>query len=771
MRNSRKTPLDVILNHLFSFFNVALVMLLIIFIINKSYLYLPPLCIALSSSMLRLVLNFKNYVIYRPFNWTCHVLVNGAETEKRFINLQTGDLVCVYPKEKINFTGLVRSGLVFVDESKINGGTKAVKKTVGDHIKQGSIIINGNAVVEAAFLDKQICRPNKVQHTFIIRALKLFNDILGGIVVLLLTLTFFIDRGNLHNTALACVATLPFFMNLSITIYLYIESKVYHSFKAHDLTGIANLGQVDTFCFDKTGTITNLHFDVFKAVPIQASAFESVSKDTARGMAQVVSDVIRTTSENGGYYKALRNYFTYEVSKIATHSSPVYENGLYSLAAFRGGKIYAIGDPDNFDLINRESISGAINEYRSMGYYVLVLVEAKNLSKYGLIEGKSTGIGLIVLQESVNENIKTMIQNIYGNGGVVKVISGDTLLNTPEVCRKVGIVGSEKAVAINKMTFAQLDLIIDETVVFADASMSQKAYIVEQLKKRGHKVSFIGDGDNDTQAMKAANLAITVEGSTDSALMCSHITIQDDFVFDKDSILRSRRVNNNVLSVMLFNLSQSVFASILGTVFFIIHLFNRTIVNPFTYDHLVMWALFGVIIPSVVLLFNKKSPENAHVSFKRNLIGNSLLYTLPIASIFLFQLMHYYGWGFVAITSDYSETHELLITSRVAYNLCYLSLILASMFIVYKLYQPYNRFRLIALFSTYLIPFLYFVLIWFGVDQLEAVTNIKTSMLTPMQYMVMLTATLITASLNILIQHIIRTVRGEPINVKSKSGN
>ena len=769
MRNSRKTPLDVILNHLFSLFNIALVGLLIIFIINKSYLYTVPLVVALISSIFRLVLNFKHYVIYKPFNWTCHVLVDGKETEKRFIKLKKGDQVCVYPREKINFTGQITQGLAFVDESKINGCTKAIKKVVGDHIKQGSVVINGNAVVEVLSLDKQICRPNKVQHTFIIRALKLFNDVLGGVVILLLLLTLILNKSVLHNAALGCMATLPFFMNILITIYLYIESKVYHSFKAHDRTGIAYLSRIDTFCFDKTGTITNLHFDVFKALPLQASAFASVSSDTARGMAQVVSDVIKTTNENGGYYKALREYFIYDASKTVEYSSPVYENGLYSLVKFSGGKIYAIGDPDNFDLINKESISSTINEYKTLGYYVLVLAEAKNLSNTGLIEGKSTGIGLIVLQEKLNENILKMIQNIYDNGGNVKVISGDTLLNTAEVCRKAGIANTENAVAINKMSFEQLDLIIDETTVFANASMSQKAYIVEHIKKQGHRVAFIGDGDNDTQAMKSANLAIAVEEATDSAIMCSHLSAGKEFLYSKEDIVRSRRIYNNVVTVMLFNLSQCIFASVMGTIFFIINLANRSIVNPFTYNHLMIWALFGAFIPSVVILLNKKSPDYLEVSFKRNLIGNSLLYLIPVGTIYILQLIQYYGWGFTGITSDYSATHELLITSQVANNLCYLSLILASMFIVYKFYQPSNTFRIVALICMFTVPLVYFVLLGFGVDSLEKVTQIKTAIITPLQYFVALAATIITASLNILIQHIIKTVRGESTDVKSKS--
>ncbi len=767
MRNSRKTLLNVLMDNLFCLFDLALITLLIIFIINKSFLYIPPLFIAFTTSIFRLVLNIKHYVVYKPFDWTCHVLIDGQETEKRYDKVEVGDLVCVYPKEIINYTGLVKSGMLFVDESKISGETRTIKKGIGDRIRQGSIIVNGNGVIEILSLDRQIARPNKVQNTFFVKALKMFNDILGGIIVLLIVLTLIFNKENLYNTALGCVATLPFFMNLLITIYLYIESKTYHTFKANDLTGIANFGRMDTFCFDKTGTITDLQFEVFKTIPIQSQSLNQISLDTNRALSQIVSDVIKSTNEKGGYYSALRNYFIYDVSKVVEFSSPIYENGFYSVASFKGNKIYAIGSEDSFDLSNNDSIAGLINEYKALGYYVLVVAEAKTISETGLIEGKSVGIGLIIIQETVRENVKQMIKNIYKNGGDIKVISGDTLANTAEVCRKAGIENTDKAVAINKMPFEQLDLIVDETIIFADASMSQKAYIVEQLKKHGRKVTFIGDGDNDTQAMKASDLAITVSGSSESAHMCSHITLKDDFVYDQDTINRCRKVRNNVLTIMLLNLSQSVFASVIGTIFFICNLVNKTIVNPFTYDHLVFWALFGAFIPSVLILLNRKSDENAKVSFKRNLIANSLLYMLPVAVIYLFQLLQYYGVGFIAITSDYNEMHEMLITSQTANNLCYLSLILAAMFIVYRMYQPLNNFRILALLGIYLIPLVYFILIGFGVNNLESITNIKTSIITPVQFFVGLAITIIAASLHLLILQIIKTLRGDKDNAKN----
>ena len=67
--------------------------------------------------------------------------------------------------------------MIFVSESKINGETSLIKKLPGDTIKQGSLVIHGNAHLEVMNLDKQICRPNKVQHTEIVKNIKLFQFI------------------------------------------------------------------------------------------------------------------------------------------------------------------------------------------------------------------------------------------------------------------------------------------------------------------------------------------------------------------------------------------------------------------------------------------------------------------------------------------------------------------------------------------------------------------------------------------------------------------
>ena len=509
--------------------------------------------------------------------------------------------------------------------------------------------------------------------------------------------------------------------------------------------------------------------EVFKIVPIQHTALSTISRDDNRAFSQIISDVVKGNNETEGYFAALRDYFFYDLSKVVEYSSPLSKNGLYSLASFKGGKIYAVGDIDNFDLSNKEAMVSAANEYIGLGYKVLLLVEAKNIAKTGLIEGKSNGIGLIVLQETVKENIKIMIENLYQNHCDIKVISGDTLLNTSEACRKAGIANSEKAVSISKMSFEQLELIIDQNVVFANASMSQKAFIVENLRKNGHKVAFVGDGDNDTQAMKAADLALAVNDSSESALMCSHLKMDDQFVYDEETILASKKQNSNAKGIMVLNLSQSIAMAVFGLVFTIFNLFKNIVINPFTFNHVIMWTIFGVLLPSLLLMFDRRNKEYSKGSFQRNLIVASFAFIIPILTIYAFQLINYYGLGFIAIKSDYNELHEMIITSQVANNLSLLVLIVVSMFVTFKNFQPLNTYRIIALLSIFIVPIIYFVLLGFSIDSLNKITGITTNMITPVQYFVGIAASVISGSLYLLILNIVEIIKGEYTYAKSKS--
>lgn len=771
MHDSRKTFLNVLLENLLNFFNIITVGLLIIFVINKSYIYLIPLALSICASIISFILNLKHYVLTSKIDQRINVLINGNEQEKAFSNIKTGEDVVLYPGDRVNFVGKVKSGIFFVDDSSINGTTRLVKKSAGSFVIKGEVVVEGSGVVEVTELERRFAKVTPIQETRLNKRINSLNIIFSSIAFLVVLITFIFDKEKLDNVLKCALLALPCLLNILLTVYLLVKrKKVNEGIEIFDYSFLSELQDVDVVCLDKTGTLTTGEFDVFKTVILSQTSFSTIAVDPNRAFEQVVSNIIKTTKEKGSYFSSLQKHFVYDVSKIIDESSPLHKNGLYSAITVKGGNTYAIGEADNFELANLESASSIISEYEASGYRVLVLVESKNPLKSGLIDGKSTAIGLIVLQETIRESAKQLIEYCLNNGKQIKVISGDRIAAVSEISRKAGLENLNKATSIKLVPFEKLSLLLEEDVVFADATPSQKAFIVKELQKNGHKVAFIGNGDNDTQAMKTANVAISISGSSPSAIKCSHACVSSSFTLTPSFLKESKRFKGKMDAVTAIAYSQTAFASVYLVVFLIASFINKAIYNPFGYNHLMMWSLFGVLIPSIVLLA-EKSDEFKQKCFFRNIIANIALLVVPIGVMYILQLLQYKGVGYFGLPSDLNDVHETLITSNVVNNLSYLSLLVMSLVIAYNHFSSFNKYRTVSFLCIILIPVIYAILLGFSVDGVSIITQIDSKELNPINYFVMCIITLGCSALYLLVLDIIATMKGENSDVKSKSRN
>ena len=769
MHDSRKTLLNVLIDNLVNVFNIAIVILFIILVLNQSYLYLIPLTLSLLASIFSLALDVRHYLLSLRIHQRLNVLVDGKEVEKSLSSLKIGDHVVLYPGETINFVGEIIKGTVYVNESSINGTTKLVNKVSGSSVVNGSIVSEGSGVVEVKELKNKRSKTTFANITKLAKRIKLLNLVFSAMTLLIIGLTFIFDKDNLNNVSKCAITGTPYLLNIILTIYLYaLSRKNNKGIRYYDSTFLSELNDVDVVCLDKTGTLTTGEFEIFKTVIISQSSVDSIALDPNRAFDQTISNILRTTKETGGYYKMLQEHYIYDVTKIITDSSSIRDNGLYSAISIKGGSTYALGEPENFEIANLEAASSIMKEYETMGYRILMLVESKNPLKSGLIDGKCTAVGLIILQETIRESAKELIKYCLENGKQVKVISGDRIATVSEVCRKAGLENIGKATSIKLIPFEKIGLLLENDVVFADATPSQKAFIVKELQKNGHHVAFIGDGDNDTQALKAANVAISLSDGSKSAIKCSHASVDDLFTLTKAFVENSKVFKNKMDSLTAITYSQNAFTVFYLLVFMIASLINKDIVNPFGYMQLLMWSLFGIIIPSIFLLTEKANkPEDR--SFFRNFIGNSIVLIVPVAILYILQLFQYNGVGFYGLPSDLNDMHETLITSSVVNNLSCLSIIIVSLVIVYNHFSPFNKTRTIAFVMLILLPIVYGVLLGFNIDTLSFITQIETSILTGINYFVMAVVTAICSALYLLVLDIIGTVKGENQNVKSKS--
>ena len=771
MKNTRKSLWNIINDNLVNVFNLAIVTVLLLFVITNSPVYIIPFVLYLGASIFNFYVEYSSYFKVKINRSTVHILSNGLQIEKPFNKLKKDDEVFVYPNDLVEFVGEVKEGIVFVNEGKINGKTKPVRKAPGEHVRIGSVVISGTAVIRVITLEGKQAKNVGYQLTSISSYTKWINLGLGALtlVAIIISMAASLSKGGLSidNNLQAALLTLPGLINLLITTLLLLEKNNLKKNQVDliDQTALSEIDDVDVVCLEKTGIITTGQYEVFKIVPIVSAAFSSIPSNVNTAFAQVISDVVKTNNERGGWFNALNESFHYDVAKIVVDSCSLRDNGVYSAASFKGGKTHAIGVPENFDFSNQESVYNFINQYRFMGYRVLVLVESKNPLKSGLIDGKCVGIGIIVLQEKMRESAVKLIKYFQEKGNIIKVISGDDKECVTDICRKAGIDVANKVMSLDGMTFEQLEMIIDSQSVFTDASLSQKEFIINKLKQGGHKVLYIGDADVDSNALKKSNVALSLNTSSSVAKKCSQFVVDESFDDFETLNKVGKRQKYIINTTMTLFYSQAISISLFALIFSIANLFDNNLVNPFTFLHLWMWFVFGALIPSLVILFDKHIP-NKKIHFKTTLVVSSLAYIIPVAFIYLFQIIELNGGGFFGIPSDLTDLHEPLNSSQVANNLSHLVLLAVSLFVIYRQLSPVNNHRLLVFILLAVVPAIYFVLLGFNVDSISLITNIDSSILTVGNYFAGGLLAFVGGSIYIVILNVIDVIKGEYSDVK-----
>ena len=128
MHDSRKTFFNVLIDNIINPLNLMIIVIMVILILNKDYLYIIPLVLSLIASTFQFGVDFKRHIISKKENIRFHVLQNNKESEKSLLKIRVGDNVVLYPEDVVQFVGKVKDGILFVDESSINGTTALVKK-------------------------------------------------------------------------------------------------------------------------------------------------------------------------------------------------------------------------------------------------------------------------------------------------------------------------------------------------------------------------------------------------------------------------------------------------------------------------------------------------------------------------------------------------------------------------------------------------------------------------------------------------------------------
>lgn len=175
-------------------------------------------------------------------------------------------------------------------------------------------------------------------------------------------------------------------------------------------------------------------------------------------------------------------------------------------------------------------------------------------------ETELTLLGFLAFLDPPKASAGAAIASLRKHGTDVKVITGDNALVAAAVCVKVGIdpgtivLGPET----DELTIEELGQLAEETSVFAKVAPAQKARIVEAMRVHGHTVGYLGDGINDTAAMRAADVGISVDTAVDIAKESADIILlEKDLTVLEGGVIEGRRTFVNAMKYIKMTASSN----------------------------------------------------------------------------------------------------------------------------------------------------------------------------------------------------------------------
>lgn len=445
--------------------------------------------------------SLKNLLTLKPKS--AIVLRHGKEVTVDSDDIRIGNVVVAKPGERIATDGIVKNGQTSVDESMISGESIPVEKKVGDKVIGGTINKNGYIEFEATNVGSSTVLANIIDivkkakiskapvHRIADRAVQYFIPIVLAIAFgtsiywLMVAHESFSFAVTVFVTVLVVSCPCALGIATPIVISLAIDKATQHGILIKGGKYVEVVAGIDTIVFDKTGTLTNGKLAVTDIIP--------TVQYTEAELLQLASSV-ETKSEHP-IAKAIVNEALQQSIKTSEIAEFHSVSGLGVLASLQEKKVFVgriIGKKDESyqgGLIPVD-IKNKITDLQSTGKTVVGVFVQGNLA------------GLIVVADTLRENVRSVINEIKKLSKNVIVMSGDNTNTANAIAKQLGIKS-----------------------VMAEVSPEDKAREIKKLQNQGKKVMMIGDGINDAPALTQADIGMAMGSGTDVAISSGHIIL------------------------------------------------------------------------------------------------------------------------------------------------------------------------------------------------------------------------------------------------------
>lgn len=512
-----------------------------------------------------------------------------------------------------------RKNMIYSGTVVASGWGKAVVCAVGEKTEVGRI----------AFLVKTTNDEKTPLQARLSSFSRLLGAVLVAISFLIAFFGILSGRGWFEMFIIAvavAVASVPEGLAVAVTVVLILGMRqiLKHKALVRKLAAIETLGSTSVICLDKTGTLTEGKMHVahiiigdeeFTLKNIKDGQLEGrVEASLALKIGMLCNDAIiedgRDELSNWNFIgnptetallsaaiqsglereKLLQaepridelpfdsaNKFMISLHRQAGKSFALYEKGAPEKILEKSNEFFHQGKKIKLTPAGRERLKAVYKKLTGRGLRVIAVAQRffsdlnrEEAGDWKKIDQDLTLVGFIALKDPLRPEAKETAEICRQAGLRLVIITGDHPLTARAIAREIGIKEAAREIItgeqLEKISEEKLRKMVKAVTIYARVSPHHKLRIIQALQKNGEVVAMTGDGVNDSPALKAADIGVSLGSAVDVAKETSDLVLLDNnFKTIVAAVRQGRIIFVNLRKVITYLLSDSFSEIILIT--------------------------------------------------------------------------------------------------------------------------------------------------------------------------------------------------------------